>query len=96
MAEDITPTVQVGQNVTPSTVLGYMFEGFDGIETGWAALNGLATSELTEAAATGEYSFPTAAGLNFEDLLVSLGVPDSPNRDQVGSGVLPANYPPSW
>jgi len=96
VAEDITPTVQVGQRVTPSTVLGYMFEGGSGIETGWAALNGLATSQLTEAAATGEYSFPTAAGLNFEALLVSLGVPAAPNRDQVGSGILPASYPASW
>jgi len=97
VAEDITPTVQVGQQVTPSTVLGYMFEGGDGIETGWAALNGLATSELTEAAATGEaYSFPTTPGLNFEELLVSLGVPPAPNRDQIGSGPLPANYPSSW
>jgi len=96
VAEDIAPTVAVGQRVTPSTVLGYMFEGGSGIETGWAALNGLATSELTEAVATGEYSFPTVAGLNFEDLLVSLGVPVSPNREQIGSGILPASYPTSW
>ena len=46
--------------------------------------------------ATGEYSFPTVAGLNFEDLLVSLGVPVSPNREQIGSGILPASYPTSW
>ena len=97
VAEDITPTVQAGQQVTPSTVLGYMFEGGDGIETGWAALNGLATSELTEAAATGEADvFPTTPGLNFENLLVSLGVPPAPNRDQIGSGPLPTNYPSSW
>ena len=97
VAEDITPTVQVGEHVTPLTVIGYMFEAGDGIETGWAALNGLATSQLTEAAITGgAYSFPSASGLNFEDLLVSLGAPDAPNRDQLGSGVLPANYPSSW
>ena len=60
------------------------------------SLNGLATSQLTEAAATGEYSFPTAAGLNFEALLLSLGVPAAPNRDQIGSGILPASYPASW
>jgi murein DD-endopeptidase MepM/ murein hydrolase activator NlpD len=96
VAEDITPTVQVGQQVSPSTVLGYMFEGGSGIETGWAAMNGLATSQLTEAAATGEYFFPTATGLNFDALLVSLGVPPAPNRDQIGSGILPANFPTSW
>jgi hypothetical protein len=96
VAEDITPVVQVGQLVSPSTVLGYMFEGGSGIETGWAALNGLATSQLTEAAAIGEYSFPTTAGLNFDELLVSLGVPPAPNRVQIGYGILPASYPTSW
>jgi hypothetical protein len=97
VAEDITPTVQVGQQVTPSTVLGNMFEGGDGIETGWAALNGLATSELTEAAATGNaYSFPTAPGTNFDELLQSLGVPAAPNYGQPSFGVLPANYPASY
>jgi hypothetical protein len=97
VAEDITPTVQVGQHVSPSTVIGYMFEGGDGIEIGWAALNGLAPSQLTEAAAVGEADFfPTALGLNFDDLLVSLGVPAAPNRDQIGSGILPADYPSSW
>jgi murein DD-endopeptidase MepM/ murein hydrolase activator NlpD len=97
VAEDITPSVQVGQYVTPSTVLGYMFEGGDGIETGWAALNGLAASELSEAAATGDaYAFPTASGINFDELLQSLGVPPAPNFDQPASGYLPANYPTSW
>ena len=97
VAEDITPTVQVGEHLTPSTVVGYMFEGPDGIEIGWAALNGLAASQLTEAAATGEADvFPTTVGLNFEGLLVSLGAPVAPNRNQIGSGILPANYPASW
>jgi hypothetical protein len=97
VAEDITPSIQVGQYVTPSTVLGYMFEGGDGIETGWAALNGMATSELTEAAATGNaYAFPTEPGINFDELLQSLGVPPAPNYGQTGYGVLPTNYPTSW
>jgi len=97
VAEDITPTVQVGEHVTPSTVVGYMFEGGDGIETGWAALNGLAASQLSEASAVGEADvFPTTVGLNFEDLLVSLGVPVAPNRDQISFGTLPSAYPSSW
>jgi murein DD-endopeptidase MepM/ murein hydrolase activator NlpD len=97
VAEDITPTVQVGEQVTPSTVIGYMFEGGDGIETGWAALNGLAASQLSEASSVGEADvFPTTVGLNFEDLLVSLGVPVAPNRYQPGFGILPSAYPSSW
>jgi hypothetical protein len=97
VAEDITPTVQVGERLTPSTVVGYMFEGPDGIEIGWAAMNGLAASQLTEAAATGQADvFPTTVGLNFDELLISLGVPDAPNSGELGAGILPANYPTSW
>jgi hypothetical protein len=40
--------------------------------------------------------FPTTVGLNFEELLISLGVPDAPNSGELGSGILPANYPTSW
>ena len=36
LAEDVTPTVQVGQHVSSATVIGTMFGGGDGIETGWA------------------------------------------------------------
>ena len=47
VAEDVTPTVQVGQVVTPFTVVGNMFDGAEGIETGWAQPTGLsAESQL--------------------------------------------------
>jgi murein DD-endopeptidase MepM/ murein hydrolase activator NlpD len=36
VAEDITPAVVAGQRVSSYTVLGTMFDGGDGIETGWA------------------------------------------------------------
>ena len=36
LAEDVAPSVRVGQAVSSSTVIGQMFEGPDGIETGWA------------------------------------------------------------
>ena len=35
-AEDIEPSVQVGATVNSGTVLGQMYAGPDGIETGWA------------------------------------------------------------
>ena len=35
-AEDIQPSVQVGDRVTSSTVIGHMYAGPDGIEMGWA------------------------------------------------------------
>ena len=52
LAEDVTPTVQIGQHVTSSTVIGDMFEGGGGIETGWAQASGLnAESQAPEAGA---------------------------------------------
>jgi len=96
LAEDVSPTVQVGQHVSSATVIANMFAGSDGIETGWAQQSGLsAESQLAEAGSVGGNGpFPTRIGLNFEELLQSLGAPAAPNRDQYPYGLLPANYPP--
>jgi hypothetical protein len=95
VAEDVTPDVVVGQHVTPSTVVGTMWDGTDGIETGWAMANGLsAESQAPEAEGIGGLGpFPTRVGVNFDELLVSLGVPAAPNVTEAASGLLPANYP---
>jgi len=96
LAEDVSPTVQVGQHVSSSTVIANMFAGSDGIETGWAQQSGLsAESQLAEAGGVGGNGpFPTRIGLNFEELLRSVGVPAAPNRTQSPFGLLPPNYPP--
>jgi murein DD-endopeptidase MepM/ murein hydrolase activator NlpD len=98
LAEDVTPTVQGGQHVTPSTVIANMFNGGDGIETGWAQPTGVsAESELPEAGGIGGGGpFPTMVGLNFDQLLQVLGVPAAPNAGQTAYGLLPANYPTVW
>lgn len=98
LAEDVTATVQVGQHVTAGTVIANMFQGGDGIETGWAQSTGVsAESELPEAGGIGGGGpFPTMIGLNFEGLLQFLGVPASPNAGGSGYGVLPASYPTRW
>ena len=98
VAEDVTPAVQVGQQVSPSTVIGYMVAGPDGIETGWAQPTGLsAESQLPEAGGiSGLGPFPTRVGANFDELLQALGVPAAPNYTQPESGLLPAYYPPNW
>jgi hypothetical protein len=95
VAEDVTPTVQVGQHVLASTVIANMFAGGDGIETGWAQPSGLsAESQLPEAGGiSGNGPFPTRIGVNFEELLQSLGVPAAPNRAQPAYGLVPASYP---
>jgi hypothetical protein len=98
VAEDIVPTVLPGTHVSPFTVIGEMFQGYDGIETGWAQ-PGAATSELPESEAPeaggigGFGPFPTMIGTNFDELLQSLGVPAAPNFGQPASGVVPADYP---
>jgi hypothetical protein len=98
VAEDIIPAVTVGQRVSPSTVIGTMFDGGDGIETGWSQQSGLsAESELPEAGGIGGLGpFPTRIGVSFDQLLQSLGVPGAPNRAQRAYGLLPAGYPARW
>ena len=96
LAEDVTPTVQVGQHVSSSTVIANMFDGGDGIETGWAAqqTDFTAESQLPKAGGIGGGGpFPTEIGLNFDQLLQSLGMPAAPNSTQTAFGVLPPNYP---
>ncbi|HUB22605.1 MAG TPA: hypothetical protein VMA97_09390 [Streptosporangiaceae bacterium] len=98
VAEDVTPTVQAGDQVTPSTVIGNMYDGGGGIETGWAQPSGLnAESQLTVAGGIGGAGpFPTAVGFNFDQLLQSLGVPAAPNAGEPASGILPAGYPANF
>jgi murein DD-endopeptidase MepM/ murein hydrolase activator NlpD len=98
VAEDVTPSVQAGQRVSPSTVIGTMFAGHEGIETGWAQQSGLsAESQLPEAGGIGGLGpFPTGVGVNFDELLQSLGVPAAPNCTQPAYGLVPANYPAGW
>ena len=98
LAEDVTPAVQIGQHVTPSTVIANMFDGGDGIETGWAQPTGVsAESELPEAGGIGGGGpFPTRVGLNFDQLLQLLGAPAAPNAAETAYGLLPANYPTVW
>lgn len=95
LAEDVTPAVQAGQHVTSSTVIGTMFRGGDGIETGWAQQSGLsAESQLAEAGGIGGGGpFPTRVGINFDELFQSLGGPAAPNSGQAALGLLPERYP---
>lgn len=98
VAEDVRPTVTVGEKVTPTTEIASMFSGSEGIETGWAmADSASAESQLPEAGGIGGAGpFPTKVGVSFDALLQALGVPAAPNAGQAAYGVLPANYPASW
>jgi hypothetical protein len=78
-AEDIAPSVSVGQKVTANTVIGRLYGGPEGIELGFAAKPGTGT---TMAAAAGQAASgpdpgarPTAYGEAFNKFLQSLGAP---------------------
>lgn len=89
-AEDIEPNVQVGQTVTSGTVLGQMYAGPDGIETGWADGSRLPdTMARTYRQFDGSNS--SAFGYNFSQLLQSLGAPAG-----ILSGPPSGSLPPSW
>jgi hypothetical protein len=98
VAEDVRPTVSVGEKVTPTTEIASMFNGGSGIETGWAMPDSSsAESQLAVAGGiSGGGPFPTAVGVNFDELLQALGVPAAPNAGQSPFGLLPPNYPTSW
>jgi hypothetical protein len=98
VAEDVTPTVAVGENVSSSTVIANMYSGGAGIETGWAMPDGSsAESQLAVAGGiSGGGPFPTVVGLNFEKLLESLGVPAGYGSTDSGYGLLPPGYPTNW
>ena len=40
--------------------------------------------------------FPTRVGLNFDELLQALGVPDGSNAADAANGILPPGYPAGW
>jgi hypothetical protein len=97
VAEEVRPTVTVGEKVTPSTVIGTMLAGGSGIETGWAMPNSAsAESQLAEAGGIGGGPFPTDVGLNFDELLQAVGVPAAPNFISTGYGTLPSRYRIDW
>jgi len=98
VAEDVSPLVQAGQKVTFDTVIGHMFNGGAGIETGWAMLDSASSeSEMPEAGGIGGPGpFPTAIGMNFDYLLQALGVPAANNSGQPTSGLVPPRYQIDW
>jgi murein DD-endopeptidase MepM/ murein hydrolase activator NlpD len=91
-AEDINPAVSIGEQVNANTVIGTMYEGWSGIETGWA--NG--SEGDTMAMVAGQFGGwnSTAFGWNFDQLLVSLGAPGG-ILQSTPTGGIPAGWP-TW
>jgi len=105
IAEDCSPSVSVGQNVTTHTVICNMYQGKSGIETGWAATNngsseafalGQAALGISQKNA-GKYS--TGMGVNFLNLLQSLGLKLSGGTNTINQPIQNQNMPagfPVW
>jgi hypothetical protein len=92
-AEDVTPSVSIGEHVTPTTVVGQLHDAATCLETGWADPPGPIQHAAAHLEFTGENS--TAYGLNFNTLLVALGSrPGLPQPDGP-PGPLPAHWP-TW
>ena len=93
-AEDIDPDVAVGQSVTAATVLGTMYEGPDGIETGWADPSGDGVSMAHD---FGQFTGRELHRLRsqFSQLLVSLGAPAGVAQNFPPTGGLPPSWP-TW
>jgi len=99
VAEDVRPAVHVGQHVTSGTVMAHMFVGSAGIETGWAMPDGSSAESQLPAAGgvSGGGPFPTRIGLNFDSMLIALGVKAGFGYTHSGgSGSVPAGYPTNW
>lgn len=95
-AEDISPTVRVGQSVTAGQLVGDSTGGRHGIEVGWAAPPGTGESlarALGQAASKGDPgAHPTGAGVSFSNLIASLGGPPGIIS---GTTVGPVTFDPS-
>jgi hypothetical protein len=91
-AEDIAPIVQPGDTVTAASVLGLMYIGPDGIETGWGD-----PSVIGNTLAGDTHQFDgantTAFGANFSEFLHWLGAPPGIPQNHPPTGTLPRNWP---
>lgn len=102
VGEDCSPSVSVGQTVTTHTVVCNMYQGNSGIETGWAATNngsseafvlGQAALGISQGDA-GKYS--TGMGVNFLNLLQSLGLKLSSGTNTINQPIQNQNMPPGF
>lgn len=95
-AEDITPTVKVGQTVTAGEQVGTVFAGGSGIEVGWGdplAIGESMARAAGQIAPTGDAGAVSSAyGASFSNFLKSLGAPGGILQGAI-VGTVSGNYP---
>ena len=95
-AEDIRPSVSIGQQVDSNTVIGQMYAGKEGIEAGWASGVGgqtLAAYFHQQAGAGDPGSVSTAYGASANAFLVSLGAPGGRLQGGGVRGTVAGGFP---
>ena len=93
VAENVTPTVAIGERVNPGTVVGILRDAKTCLETGWARDGGRAGYAAGFAQFNGKNS--TAYGLNFSALLELLGSRPGLVQPYGPPGTLPVGWP-TW
>jgi murein DD-endopeptidase MepM/ murein hydrolase activator NlpD len=94
-AEDVTPTVRVGQQVAAGAEIGVLYEGGEGLETGWSIGDGgttLAASLNQQDPAGDPGGWSSAAGASANRFLKSLRARPGYLQGAV-HGRMPAGYP---
>jgi hypothetical protein len=94
-AENITPHVHVGQSVTADTVLGTLNPGFPHLEIGWGSPKFIGESYWAQLNGAYPDNCSTSFGINFNQLLESLGAPSGVPEPSTCRGGLPSGFP-SW
>lgn len=93
VAENVTPRVSVGERVTPLSVVGIVHDAKTCMETGWADANVPNGHVVGHLQFNGKNS--TAFGLNFSDLLQSLGARPGLAQHYGPPGPIPSSWP-TW
>jgi murein DD-endopeptidase MepM/ murein hydrolase activator NlpD len=96
IAENVKPAVHVGDHVRAGQVIGLMYHGSAGIETGWAAGRGdqpLAAALAQQNKSGDPGAWTSAAGLSFDRVLVAAGAPSGIPQGTTVHGKMPPQYP---
>lgn len=91
VAENVSPNVTIGEQVTSNSVIGTVHDALTCMETGWASL----TDFGGFAAAKSEYngSNSTALGINFSKMLQDLGSRPGLVQPNGSPGTIPTYWP---
>jgi hypothetical protein len=92
VAEDLVPAVKVGDTVHANTIIGRIYPGPDGIETGWGNPT-ITGNTIASAYRQFDGTNTTAFGENFSQLLHALGAPSGIPQNTPATGTLPRGWP---